>query len=436
MDRLVVGDVGYGKTEVALRAAFKAAQDGKQVAVLVPTTVLAAQHNATFSQRFAAFPLEVRLLSRFVSAEGAGSHDRGSRRRERRHRHRHAPPAEQGRPLQGPGPRRRRRGAAVRGRGEGEAQAAPPRGRRADPVRDADPAHAQPGDGRHPRPQRHRDAARGPAADPDPGRRGLGGARPRRDPARARPRRPGLLRPQPGRDDRGAGRAAPPAPAGCAIRRRARPDAGGCAREGDDRLRRRGGRRARVHDDHRIGARHPEREHDHHRSRGHARIGAALPASRAGGSVVAAGLRLPALPAAGTALGRGAQAAAGHLQRLGARGRVPDRAVGPRDPRCRQHPRRRAVGAHGGGRLRPLLADARRGGRGAEGEARGSGTDRRGAHRPSSTCRSMRTCPTTTSPTRPRSSSCTGGSRRRARRAISPRSGRRPRTGSARCRRR
>ena len=68
MDRLVVGDVGYGKTEVALRAAFKAIQDGRQVAVLVPTTVLAAQHHATFSQRFAAFPLAVRLLSRFVPA--------------------------------------------------------------------------------------------------------------------------------------------------------------------------------------------------------------------------------------------------------------------------------------------------------------------------------------------------------------------------------
>ncbi len=66
MDRLVVGDVGYGKTEVAIRAAFKAIQDGRQVAVLVPTTVLAAQHLATFSQRFAAFPLTVRLLSRFV----------------------------------------------------------------------------------------------------------------------------------------------------------------------------------------------------------------------------------------------------------------------------------------------------------------------------------------------------------------------------------
>ena len=68
MDRLVVGDVGYGKTEVALRAAFKATQDGRQVAVLVPTTVLAGQHFQTFSQRFAAFPLTVRLLSRFVSA--------------------------------------------------------------------------------------------------------------------------------------------------------------------------------------------------------------------------------------------------------------------------------------------------------------------------------------------------------------------------------
>jgi transcription-repair coupling factor (superfamily II helicase) len=69
MDRLVVGDVGYGKTEVALRGAFKATQDGRQVAVLVPTTVLAAQHHATFSQRFAAFPIEVRLLSRFVSTK-------------------------------------------------------------------------------------------------------------------------------------------------------------------------------------------------------------------------------------------------------------------------------------------------------------------------------------------------------------------------------
>src|SRR5215467_8554177 len=67
MDRLVAGDVGYGKTEVALRAAFKAAADGRQVAVLVPTTVLAHQHWTTFSDRFAAFPAKVELLSRFRS---------------------------------------------------------------------------------------------------------------------------------------------------------------------------------------------------------------------------------------------------------------------------------------------------------------------------------------------------------------------------------
>jgi len=68
MDRLVCGDVGYGKTEVALRAAFKAVMDGKQVAVLVPTTVLALQHYQTFSARFASFPVQVELLSRFRPA--------------------------------------------------------------------------------------------------------------------------------------------------------------------------------------------------------------------------------------------------------------------------------------------------------------------------------------------------------------------------------
>jgi transcription-repair coupling factor (superfamily II helicase) len=67
MDRLVVGDVGFGKTEVALRAAFKAVNDGRQVAVLVPTTVLALQHFTTFSQRLAAFPVRVEMLSRLRS---------------------------------------------------------------------------------------------------------------------------------------------------------------------------------------------------------------------------------------------------------------------------------------------------------------------------------------------------------------------------------
>ena len=65
MDRVICGDVGYGKTEISVRAAFKAAMDGKQVAVLVPTTLLAQQHFATFSERFASFPVTVRALSRF-----------------------------------------------------------------------------------------------------------------------------------------------------------------------------------------------------------------------------------------------------------------------------------------------------------------------------------------------------------------------------------
>ncbi|OJX94006.1 MAG: transcription-repair coupling factor [Micrococcales bacterium 73-15] len=65
MDRLILGDVGYGKTEVAVRAAFKAVQDGKQVAVLVPTTLLVSQHLQTFTERYAGFPVNVAALSRF-----------------------------------------------------------------------------------------------------------------------------------------------------------------------------------------------------------------------------------------------------------------------------------------------------------------------------------------------------------------------------------
>jgi transcription-repair coupling factor (superfamily II helicase) len=69
MDRLLCGDVGYGKTEVAMRAAFKAVMDGKQAAILTPTTVLAYQHFDTFRQRFAPFPVKVELLSRFRSTK-------------------------------------------------------------------------------------------------------------------------------------------------------------------------------------------------------------------------------------------------------------------------------------------------------------------------------------------------------------------------------
>ncbi|HSR14483.1 MAG TPA: DEAD/DEAH box helicase, partial [Gemmatimonadales bacterium] len=77
MDRLIFGDVGFGKTEVAVRAAFKAVQDGRQVAVLVPTTLLAQQHHQTFSERFAPYPVRVEMLSRFLTSKQQGKVLRG-----------------------------------------------------------------------------------------------------------------------------------------------------------------------------------------------------------------------------------------------------------------------------------------------------------------------------------------------------------------------
>ncbi len=77
MDRLISGDVGYGKTEIAVRAAFKAVQDSKQVAVLVPTTLLVQQHFDTFSERYAGFPVKVATLSRFQTDEDAAEVKRG-----------------------------------------------------------------------------------------------------------------------------------------------------------------------------------------------------------------------------------------------------------------------------------------------------------------------------------------------------------------------
>lgn len=69
MDRLVCGDVGFGKTEVAVRAAFKAVDNGKQVAILVPTTILAFQHFKTFRERLKDFPVNVEYLNRFRTAK-------------------------------------------------------------------------------------------------------------------------------------------------------------------------------------------------------------------------------------------------------------------------------------------------------------------------------------------------------------------------------
>ena len=93
MDRLLVGDVGYGKTEVAVRAAFKAVQGGKQVAVLVPTTILAEQHGRTFRERLADFPVRDRGAVALPKREGAEGRARAAGLGRDRHRHRHAPAA-------------------------------------------------------------------------------------------------------------------------------------------------------------------------------------------------------------------------------------------------------------------------------------------------------------------------------------------------------
>ena len=133
MDRLLCGDVGFGKTEVAIRAAFKAIQDGKQVAVLAPTTLLATQHGNTFADRFAGYPIRVETLSRFLTTERRPSEViDGLASRRGRLRHRHPPPAAGRRQVQGPRPAGRRRGAALRRAAQGGDEEAQDERRRAD----------------------------------------------------------------------------------------------------------------------------------------------------------------------------------------------------------------------------------------------------------------------------------------------------------------
>ena len=103
MDRLICGDVGFGKTEVAIRAAFKAVMGGRQVAVLVPTTVLAQQHFNTFRERMADYPVRVELLSRFRKRARNQAGHCGPAGGRGGHRHRHAPAVAKRHRVQGPG---------------------------------------------------------------------------------------------------------------------------------------------------------------------------------------------------------------------------------------------------------------------------------------------------------------------------------------------
>ena len=261
MDRLICGDVGYGKTEIAVRAAFKAVQDGRQVVVLAPTTLLAAQHYATFSERYAPFPVIVRPLSRFQSdkevaetlaglAEGKVDVVIGTHR------------------LLSPETRFDRLGLVIideeqrfgveqkeylkqlRTEVDVLSMSATP-----------DPAHAGDGDLRHPGDVHHPDPARGAPPGADLGRPLRREADRGRHPARAAPRRAGVLRPQPGVLDQPGRRADRRAGPGGPGRRRARADERAHAREDHGRVRGARVRRPGLDHDRRVRAGHPERQH-------------------------------------------------------------------------------------------------------------------------------------------------------------------------------
>ena len=278
MDRLICGDVGYGKTEVALRAAFKSAQDGKQVMVLVPTTILAQQHYGTFSRAAQGLPGADRARLALPPGRRAEGGDRGASRRGEvdiligTHR------------LLSRDVRAKDLGLLIVdeeqrfGVKQKELlQADEAAGRRDRDERHADPAHAADVAGRDPRHQRDRDRARGPAAGQDLRRRvrrgaGQGGAA-----AREGARRAGVLPAQPRRVDRRDGRAAARAGAADALRGRPRADGGRRARAADARVPARRRRRAGRDLDHRVGDRHPAGQHADRRARRHVRALAALP---------------------------------------------------------------------------------------------------------------------------------------------------------------
>ena len=194
MDRLICGDVGFGKTEVALRAAFAVALDGKQVAVVVPTTLLARQHSKNFAERFRGFPVNVAQASRLIAPKELTQVKKGLDRRLRRYRGRHPCAARQIHQVQGPRPPDRRRRAAFRGQPQGTPEAIAGRGACADAERDADSAHAAIGSDGRARSLDHRFAAGRSAGGPHLRRAARSADDPRSAAARALPRRAGLLR--------------------------------------------------------------------------------------------------------------------------------------------------------------------------------------------------------------------------------------------------
>ena len=284
MDRLVCGDVGFGKTEVAIRAAFKAAVDGKQVAVLVPTTILALQHYRSFTERLRDFPVRVEYINRTKSTKEVsqiredlasgkidiliGTHKMLGKQIVFRDLGLLIIDEEQ------------KFGVAAK-----EKLTADERfGRYADAHRHADSAHAAILADGFAGLVRHFDPAAQPPADPHRVARILGGDHPRRRRGGTRPRRPGLFCPQPRRGPAGPPGAdhapLPEGPRG----RRARQDAGRAAGETHHGLHLRGIRRAGVDDHRRERHRHSQRQYDHRRQRPELRPERPAPAARPRGA--------------------------------------------------------------------------------------------------------------------------------------------------------
>ena len=377
MDRLVCGDVGFGKTEVALRAAFVAAHDGLQVAVVVPTTLLARQHFATFTERFKGLPVRIAQASRLVGGQGRWPRSR--------------PGSSDGTidivvgthallgkaiDFKRPRPADRRRGAALRRRPQGAAEAAA-RGRaRADADRDADPAHAAAGADRRARAVADHHAAGRPAGGAHlhlAVRSGRSSARRCCASATAAGRASTSCRASPTstRSPSSCARQC----RSCSVARAHGQLAPTRARRRHDRLLRRQVRRAAVDRHRRIRPRHPQRQHADRPPRRHVRPGPALSAARPRRPLQGARLRL---------LHDARRPEAHRGRREAPEGAAVARHAGrrllagqprPRHPRRRQPAGRGAVRPHPRGRLRALPVDAGGGGRGAEGRRprRGAG---------------------------------------------------------------
>ena len=299
MDRLICGDVGYGKTEVALRAAFKAAADGKQVMFLVPTTVLAQQHYGTFTERLRDYPFTIEMVSRFRSAKETREALKGFEEGKvdiligtHRLLSRDVRPKDLGLLIvdeeQRFGVKQKELLRQLRLRVDVLSL-----------TRHADPAHAADVAGR---PARHL-GDRDPAGGPPPGedlrgrlRRGAGASRRSSASWSAAARRSSCTTAwrRSRRPPSACGRWCPKA----RVAGGPRPDGREAAREDDARLPARRGRRAGVHHDHRVGPRHRQRQHADRGARRRARAGAALPDPGPGGPLARARLRLPALPLA------------------------------------------------------------------------------------------------------------------------------------------